>query len=117
MKKVALFAMNADPLVFANVMLNAIDFRKKGYEVVLVVEADATKQVSLLRNETKPFADVWRRTKGSGIRICVCRSCARRNTVEPACVEQNLELCGEPEMAGHPGVESYLSQGYQVLVF
>lgn len=109
--------MNADPLVFVQAMLNALDFKEKSYEVVLVVEADATKQVSLLRNETKPFADIWQRVKSGDIRICVCRACARRNTVEPACVEQSLQLCAEPGTGGHVGVENYLSQGYQVLVF
>lgn len=117
MKKVALFAKNSDPLVFAHAMLNALDFSEKGYAVTLIIEADATKQVSLLRNETKPFADLWRRVKGTSISICVCRACARRNTVEPACVEQNLELCGEPGMDGHAGIETYLAQGYQVLIF
>jgi intracellular sulfur oxidation DsrE/DsrF family protein len=107
--------MNSDPLVFAHVMLNALDLKARGGEVAVVVEADATKQVALLRNETKPHADVWHKLKSSGIQVCVCRACAHRNTVEPACVEQKLKLCDE--MDGHPSVAGYLEQGYTALVF
>jgi predicted peroxiredoxin len=107
--------MNSDPLVFAQAMLNAIDMKSRGDDVTLVVEADATKQVGLLRNETKPHADVWRRLRSSGVQICVCKACAARNTVAPACIEQKLRLCAD--MDGHPAIGQYLAQGCQVLVF
>ena len=56
MKKVALFAFKGEPMCFGHVLLNALDMKARGFEVKLIIEGEATKQVSLLRNETKPFA-------------------------------------------------------------
>lgn len=43
MKKTALFVFNGDPMCFIHVLLNALDVRKKGCEVKIVVEGSATK--------------------------------------------------------------------------
>ncbi|MEO0080507.1 MAG: DsrE family protein [candidate division WOR-3 bacterium] len=115
MRRFALFAFSSEPAVFAHVLLNALDLKERGNEVRVIVEADATKQVSLLRNETKPFANLWRRAKEAGLIDCVCQACAQKNTVVPAVKEQGLALCGE--MNGHPSIGRYLEQGYEVMVF
>jgi hypothetical protein len=112
-KKVALFAFSGDPATFAHAMLNAMDMKDRGHDVKLVVEGDATKLLSLLRNETKPFADVYRRCRDSGLIDCVCRACATRNGVVPVVIEQNLRF-GD-DMAGHPSVAAYMEQGYEVV--
>ncbi|MBN2464933.1 DsrE family protein [candidate division WOR-3 bacterium] len=113
MKKVAVFAFSGDPATFAHAMLNAMDMKDRGYDVKLVVEGDATKLLSLLRNETKPFADVYRRCLASGLIDRVCRACATRNGVVPVVIEQNLKF-GD-EMAGHPAMATYVDQGYEVV--
>jgi intracellular sulfur oxidation DsrE/DsrF family protein len=114
-KKIALFAFNSDPAVFAHVLANALDMKERGYDVRVVVEGDATKYISLLRNETKLYADLWHRALGSGLVVCACRTCVRRNTAEPAAIEQNIILCDE--MEGHPSIAGYLEDGYEVIVF
>ncbi len=114
-RKVALFAFNSDLVVFAHLLLNALDMQARGWEVKVIIEGDATRQVSLLRNETKPFAAVWQKAKNAGIVDCVCQACAQKNTVVPAVVEQGLKLCAE--MDGHPSVARYLSEGYEVLIW
>ncbi|MGB9742271.1 MAG: cytoplasmic protein [candidate division WOR-3 bacterium] len=113
--KLALFAFNSDPVVFAHCLLNGLEMQAKGWEVKMVIEGDATKQVSLLRNETKPFAGLWRRALTAKLIDCVCRACAQKNTVVPAVVEQGLQMCAE--LDGHPSIARYLEQGYQVVVF
>jgi hypothetical protein len=113
MRKLAVFAFSGDPATFAHAMLNAMDMKDRGYDVKLVVEGDATKLLSLLRNETKPFADVYRRCRGSGLIDCVCRACATRNGVVPVVIEQNLRF-GD-DMAGHPAMAAYLEQGYEIV--
>lgn len=114
-KDVVLFAFNSDPVVFAHVLLNALDMKGRGGKVKVVIEGDATKQVSLLRNETKPFASVWQEAKKAGVIDGVCRACAQKNTVVPAVVEQGLRLLDD--MSGHPSVARYIAEGFTVLVF
>lgn len=114
-RRVAIFAFNSDPVVFAHCLLNGLGMQAQGWEVKVVIEGDATKQVSLLRNETKPFAALWQKAKSAGIIDCVCEACARKNTVVPAVREQGLNLCNELE--GHPSIGRYIEQGYQVLIF
>ena len=113
MKKVALFAFSGEPASFAHAMLTAMDMKDRGYDVKVVIEGDATKLLSLLRNETKPFADVYRRFRDSGLIDCVCRACATKNSVIPAIIEQNLKLADE--MSGHPSMAAYMEQGYEVV--
>ena len=113
MKKVVVFAFSGDPACFAHAMLNAMDMKDRGYDVKVVVEGDATKLLSLLRNETKPYADVYRRFRDSGLIDGVCRACATRNGVIPVVIEQNLRLADD--MAGHPAMAVYMEQGYEVV--
>ena len=42
MKKFALFAYNGDFMCFIHVLLNALDMKKRGHEVKLVIEGAAT---------------------------------------------------------------------------
>jgi hypothetical protein len=114
-KKIALFVFDGDPGCFIHVALNAMDMKDRGYDVKVVIEGDATKLVSLLRNETKPGALEFKKLKALGLIDCVCKACARKNTVLPAVVEQGLKPCDE--MAGHPSIARYIEEGYQVVVF
>ena len=115
MKKVAVFAFSGDPASFAHAMLTAMDMKDRGYDVKAVVEGDATKLLSLLRNETKPYADVYRRFRDHGLIDRVCRACATRNGVVPVVIEQNLKF-GD-DMDGHPSMAGYMEQGYEVVTF
>ena len=113
MKKIVVFAFSGEPSLFVHAMLNAMDMKDRGYDVKAVVEGDATKQLSLLRNETKPYADVYRQFRDRGLIDCVCRACATKNGVVPVVIEQNLKF-GD-DMAGHPAIAAYMEQGYEVL--
>jgi hypothetical protein len=115
MKKVALFAFNGEATCFAHVLLNALDMQEKGFEVRVIIEAEATKQVSLLRNETKPYADLYKRVKDAGLIDCVCKACATKFGALNAAIQQGLGTCGE--MSGHPSIARYKEEGYEVLVF
>jgi hypothetical protein len=107
------FAFSAEPASFAHAMLTAMDMKDRGYDVKVVIEGDATKLLSLMRNETKPFADVYRRFRDRGLIDCVCRACATKNSVIPAIIEQNLKLADD--MSGHPGMAAYMEQGYEIV--
>ena len=113
MKKVVVFAFSGDPACFAHAMLNAMDMKDRGYDVKVVIEGEATKLLSLLRNETKPYADVYRQFRDRGLIDRVCRACATKNGVVPVVIEQSLKF-GD-DMAGHPAMAAYIAQGYEVL--
>jgi hypothetical protein len=113
MKRVAVFAFSGEPASFAHAMLTAMDMKDRGYDVKVVVEGDATKMLSLLRNETKPFADVFRRFRERGLIDRLCRACATKNGVMPAVIEQHLKPADD--MSGHPSMAAYMEQGYEVV--
>ena len=115
MKKVVVYAFSGDPSSFAHAMLTAMDMKDRGYDVKAVVEGEATRLLSLLRNETKPYADVYREFRQRGLIDRVCRACATKNGVVPVVIEQNLAF-GD-DMAGHPSMAAYMDQGYEVVTF
>ena len=114
-KKIALFQFNPDPMCLVTLALNAMEMKDKGYDVKVVVEGDATKLMSLLRNETKPGALEFKKLKALGLIDCVCKACATRNGIVPALIEQNLKLCDE--MSGHPSIARYMDEGYEIVTF
>ena len=115
MKKIALFAFNGELSCFAHVLLNALEMKNSGHDVKVIIEGEATKQVAFLRNETKPFADLYRRALAAGLVDCVCKACAAKSGATNAAIQQGLPLCGE--MEGHPSIARYLDDGHEVLVF
>jgi hypothetical protein len=115
MNKTVLFAFNGEPATFAHVLLNAMEMKRQGWDAKVVVESEAVKLVSLLRNPAKPFGDVYREAMLSRVIDGVCKTCANRHGVTPAVTEQNLKLLGE--MSGHPSIARYRQEGYEVLVF
>ena len=58
-KKVAIFAFNGDPMCFVHSLLHTHDMKKKGYDVKLIIEATATKQIRELSDKNKPFANLY----------------------------------------------------------
>ncbi len=115
LKKVVILALNGEAAVFGHALVHALELKKHGWEVLLMIAGEATRYIALLRNETKPYADLWQRVKQEGLKLLVCRTCARRNTVEPAAIEQDIAIVSEAE--GHGGIAFYLTEGWQVLVF
>ncbi|MBC7187389.1 MAG: DsrE family protein [Calditrichaeota bacterium] len=115
MKKIALFAFTGETGCFAHVLLNALDMKERGYEVRVVVEGTATKQVKLLAEEGRPFANLYRRAKEAGLIDCVCQACAAVSGSLEAALEQGLAACDE--MSGHPSIARYLQAGFEVLIF
>lgn len=115
MKKVALFAFRGDLSCFVHVLLNAIDFREKGYEVQVILEGEATKLVAELAKPDNPMHGLFEKTKGLGLFAGVCRACSHVLGSQEACVAEGLSLLDD--MHGHPGQARYMDDGFTVLVF
>ncbi len=115
MKRYALFAFNGEPMCFAHVLLNAIDLHENNYDVKIIIEGTATKQIKELADPAKPFANLYQKIKKIELIDCVCKACAAKTGALDAALEQDLTLCDE--MSGHPSIRRYIEKGYEVITF
>ncbi|MBU1238606.1 DsrE family protein [Myxococcota bacterium] len=115
MKKIALFAFNGDPMCFVHVLLYAMDFHTKNYDVKLVIEGSATKLVKELSNPDAPFAPMYKKVKEAGLIDAVCIACSKKMGSYESAVAQQLPMDGT--LNGHPSLESYVSRGYTIMTF
>jgi len=115
MKKVALFAFNGDPLCFVHVMLNALDMKKNGIEVKMVIEGSAVTLVGPLAQEDHQFHGLYQSCIDEGLIDCVCQACAHKLGSLEEAKAQNLPLCHD--MSGHPGMNGYIQQGFDIITF
>ena len=102
-------------MCFAHALLNANDLFEKGYDVKLIIEGSATKQIQELTDHQKPFANLYESIKENGIIDCVCKACANVMGIIESAKEQNLPL-GD-DLKGHPSIEKYIKQGYEIVIF
>ena len=114
-KKVAIFAFNGEPMCFAHTLLNTLDLKNKEYDVKLIIEGSATKQVEDLSDHKKPFANLFAEVKKAGIIDCFCKACSTQTGALESAEEQGLPICSE--MSGHPSLSRYMEEGYEVIVF
>ncbi len=115
MKKVALLAYNGELMCFAHVMLYALDFDKKGYEVKVVIEGSATKLISELAKPDAPFSNLYSQLKEKGLLTCVCQACSQKMGTFEEAERQGLAIVGD--MQGHPSIDKYLAEGYEIISF
>ena len=114
-ERVALVAFNGELMCFAHVLLNALDMKKRGYDVKIVVEGTATKLVNDLNDEAKPFGKLYLTVRNEGLIDCVCEACATKMEALDGVKAQGLPLGNN--MNGHPSLAQYIDQGYQVITF
>ncbi len=114
-KKVALFAFRGELMCFVHVLLNGLEYRKKGYDVKIVIEGQACLAVLEVRAKEDPFHDLYEETKTSGLIDCVCMACASKMDCLDGIKAEGLRL--NNEMSGHPSMAQYTDQGYEVITF
>ncbi len=115
MKKVALLAYNGELTCFAHVMLYALDFENKGYEVKVIIEGAATNLITELNKPDAPFAKLYSQLREKNLVSCICKACSQKmGTLEEA-EQQGLVIVGD--MQGHPSIEGLLSSGFQIISF
>ena len=114
-KKIVLFAFRGDVSCFVHVLLNAINYREKGYEAKVVLEGEATKLVAVLAKTDNPMHALFEKTKALGLFAGVCRACSHVLGSQEACVAEGMTLLDD--MHGHPGMARYSEAGYAILIF
>lgn len=115
MKKIALVAFTGELMCFSHVMLYALDYAEKGYQVAVIIEGAATKLITELARPDMPFAVQYRQLREQGLIACICKACSIKMGTFDEAKEQGL-LMGS-DMHGHPSLEQYSKQGYEVITF
>jgi hypothetical protein len=114
-EKIALFAFNGDPMCFIHVLLNALDFSDKDYEIKLVIEGSATKLIPELNKENHPLHNLYKKVKEQVLLVGACKACAQKMGTLQAAKDQGLHIL--EDMSGHPSVENFIEQGYKIITF
>lgn len=115
MKKIVLVAYQGELMCFSHVILYALDYAEKGYEVAVIIEGAATKLIADLAKPETPFAAQYQRLREQGLIACICKACATKMGTYDEAREQGL-LMGS-DMYGHPSLEPYTRLGYEVMTF
>jgi hypothetical protein len=115
MKKVVLLAYNGELTCFAHVMLYALDLEAKGHEVKVVIEGAATGLITQLAQSGTPFANLYSRLREKKLLTCICKACSQKMGTLPEAEKQGLTIVGD--MQGHPSIEGFLSEGFQIISF
>ncbi|NQT73174.1 MAG: DsrE family protein [Chloroflexi bacterium] len=102
-------------MCFVHALLNALDLQENGYDVKLIIEGSATKQIKELPLADSPFSKMYEKVKSAGLIDCVCKACANQMGVLQEAEEQQLPICNE--MSGHPSMSKYIEAGYEVITF
>lgn len=115
MKKTALFVFNGNPTCFVHVLLNALDMQAKGYTAKVIIEGEAVKLIPELVKPENPLNGLWKKNLAAGLIEGVCKACSQKMGTLDAAVAQGLPLLDD--MFGHPGMASYINEGYEIITF
>ncbi|WP_027186258.1 DsrE family protein [Desulfovibrio inopinatus] len=115
MQKMALFAFRGEMGCFIHVMLNAIDMKEKGFEVVVVLEGESVKLVGELAKDTNPMHKLFEKTKSLGIFAGACKACSHNFGVLDVVKKEGFTIL--EEMNGHPSIARFIESGYTILTF
>lgn len=114
-RKFALFAFNGEMMCFVHVLFNAIDMKNKDYDVKIIIEGSATKLLRDFENTSVPFYNLYKECIDKNILDCVCRACSQKMGTFKIAEKNNLPICNE--MSGHPSMEKYINDGYEIITF
>lgn len=115
MKKIALVAYTGELMCFSHVMLYAIDYADKGYDVVVIIEGAATSLIKDLAKPETPFAPLYKELRERGLISCICKACSVKMGSYDEAVNQELTMGSD--LQGHPSLEQYTKEGYEVMTF
>ena len=115
MSQVVLLAFNGDPMCFMHVLLNALDMEERGTTARIILEGASTKLIPELTREGSPLVKLYEKAKARDLLEGVCRACSIKMGTLEAARREGLRLLDD--MSGHPSMESYRVQGFQIITF
>ena len=111
MKKVVYFTFMKEKMCFMHVLYNTIDLYEKGYDVKIVIEGASTALIKPLIEENNLM---FKKVMDLKLIDSVCKVCAIQMGAFDF-VDQQTDLKLVDEMLGHPPMEPYIKDGYQVI--
>lgn len=110
MNKVVFFAFRDHKMCFQHLLINTFDIIEKGGEAKIVFEGEAVKLPQLLDEEKNPL---YAKAVEEKVIAGVCEACSRTMGVYEINKDLGLEML--TGIKGHPAMEAYLSDGYQII--
>ncbi len=99
----------------------AIDLHKKGYDVKIIIEGSATQCLGRLAEGGK-FPELFREAHDLGLIAGACKTASggcstsdKNRNVADIAAERRVKMLSD--MNGHAGIESFVKEGYEALVF
>jgi hypothetical protein len=109
MRKFAVFVFNGDEMCFMHSMLNVLDLSNKGYEALLIIEGQAVKLVEKMQKGNQLFKKLEEKDLIAG----VCKACSAKLGVLDYNKDSGLVLLDD--MNGHPSMEQYIKDDYEII--
>ncbi len=121
-RKLLFVVFTDEPCRLNHAFLYAIDLKKRGHEIQMVMEGPSTKHLTKLKEADSRFTQLFREAKSLGLIHGVCAQassgCAsddpKRNMTDIVTKERVPLLS---DLHGHAGIASLVGQGYEVVVF
>lgn len=110
MNKVVFFAFRNHMMCFQHLLLNALDIVEKGGDAKIVFEGEAVKLPQELVKEENPL---YKKALEKNVIEGACEACSKMMEVYDINKELGLNLL--VGVSGHPAMEKYLSEGYQII--
>ncbi|MDO5027124.1 MAG: hypothetical protein Q4E50_04770 [Tissierellia bacterium] len=110
MNKVVFFAFRNHKMCFQHLMLNAFDIIEKGGQAKIVFEGEAVKLPQVLTEENNPL---YKKALAEGVIDGVCEACSKAMDVFE--VNKELGVTFLSDLKGHPAMDKYLKEGFQVI--
>lgn len=110
-KKIVFFAFSGEKSSFMHILLNAVDMQEKGNEVKVVIEGQATKLVQTFIEEEIP---IFKKALNLNIIDSICKACSEQCGVLEYNQKTGIPINGD--LMGHPPMNKYIEDNYQIIV-
>jgi hypothetical protein len=115
MAKNALFAFDGEMMCFVHVLLNALDMKDRGDDVVIIFEGSSTALISQLGKKENPFHGLYARAVDTGLVVGACKACSAKLGVLDDVTAAGIPLLDD--MSGHPSMAAFQDRGYNIITF
>lgn len=115
MKKMCFFAFRGEPMCFTHVLLNGLRFKEMGYETKIVIEGESTKIIPVMFDENSILYNLMKKALNLGIIEGVCETCSKKMGTYEFASNKGLKMLND--MMGHPSIEQFVTNGYQIITF
>lgn len=115
MKKIAMFSFQGELMCFMHVLLNCVDLKNKNYDVKLIIEGKSTKTIEeISKNKSSTIYSLYEKAKNLDIIAGVCKACSKATNSYDFAVSEGLKILDDLE--GHPSMEKYIKDDYEIIV-